>query len=229
MNVMTKENIAEPMKDIRRALLEAYVSLPVVRKFVQSVSDQAVGMGVIRGFKPDQQLVKIVHDELVKVMGGEVSEIQFVKSGPTVILLAELQGVGKTTVCAKLAYNLKKQGKSCMLIAGDVYRPAAIDQLVILGEKIGVPMYTAGTEVKPADIAKQGLKEAKINNVNVVIMDTTGRLQVDKGMMDELKDVKRFLNPTETLLVVDAMTGQEAACNLCACRHLLRDNTSFYQ
>ncbi|CAH8330297.1 unnamed protein product [Eruca vesicaria subsp. sativa] len=210
-DVMTKENIAEPMKDIRRALLEADVSLPVVRRFVQSVSDQAVGMGVIRGVKPDQQLVKIVHDELVKVMGGEVSELQFAKSGPTVILLAGLQGVGKTTVCAKLAYYLKKQGKSCMLIAGDVYRPAAIDQLVILGEKIGVPVYTAGTEVKPADIAKQGLKEAKMNNVDVVIMDTAGRLQVDKGMMDELKDVKRFLNPTETLLVVDAMTGQEAA------------------
>ncbi|CAN6838334.1 unnamed protein product [Brassica oleracea] len=210
-DVMTKENIAEPMKDIRRALLEADVSLPVVRRFVQSVSDQAVGMGVIRGVKPDQQLVKIVHDELVKVMGGEVSELQFAKSGPTVILLAGLQGVGKTTVAAKLAYNLKKQGKSCMLIAGDVYRPAAIDQLVILGEKIGVPVYTAGTEAKPADIAKQGLKEAKLNNVDVVIMDTAGRLQVDKEMMDELKDVKRFLNPTETLLVVDAMTGQEAA------------------
>ncbi|KAG2279224.1 hypothetical protein Bca4012_047394 [Brassica carinata] len=210
-DVMTKENIAEPMKDIRRALLEADVSLPVVRRFVQSVSDQAVGMGVIRGVKPDQQLVKIVHDELVKVMGGEVSELQFAKSGPTVILLAGLQGVGKTTVAAKLAYNLKKQGKTCMLIAGDVYRPAAIDQLVILGEKIGVPVYTAGTEAKPADIAKQGLKEAKMNNVDVVIMDTAGRLQVDKEMMDELKDVKRFLNPTETLLVVDAMTGQEAA------------------
>ncbi|KAL9278362.1 Signal recognition particle 54 kDa protein [Arabidopsis thaliana] len=209
--VLTKDNIAEPMRDIRRALLEADVSLPVVRRFVQSVSDQAVGMGVIRGVKPDQQLVKIVHDELVKLMGGEVSELQFAKSGPTVILLAGLQGVGKTTVCAKLACYLKKQGKSCMLIAGDVYRPAAIDQLVILGEQVGVPVYTAGTDVKPADIAKQGLKEAKKNNVDVVIMDTAGRLQIDKGMMDELKDVKKFLNPIEVLLVVDAMTGQEAA------------------
>ncbi|RID42935.1 hypothetical protein BRARA_J02787 [Brassica rapa] len=209
--VLTKENIAEPMRDIRRALLEADVSLPVVRRFVQSVSDQAVGMGVIRGVKPDQQLVKIVHDELVKLMGGEVSELQFSKSGPTVILLAGLQGVGKTTVCAKLACYLKKQGKTCMLIAGDVYRPAAIDQLVILGEQVSVPVYTAGTEVKPADIAKEGLKEAKKNNVDVVIMDTAGRLQIDKGMMDELKDVKKVLNPTEVLLVVDAMTGQEAA------------------
>ncbi|KAL2554251.1 Signal recognition particle 54 kDa protein [Forsythia ovata] len=209
--VLTKENIAEPMRDIRRALLEADVSLPVVRRFVQAVSDQAVGTGLIRGVKPDQQLVKIVNDELVKLMGGEVSELAFAKSGPTVILLAGLQGVGKTTVCAKLALYLQKQGKSCMLIAGDVYRPAAIDQLVILGEQVGVPVYAAGTEIKPADIARQGLEEAKKKNVDVVIMDTAGRLQIDKGMMDELKEVKRVLNPTEVLLVVDAMTGQEAA------------------
>ncbi|KHG26552.1 Signal recognition particle 54 kDa protein, chloroplastic [Gossypium arboreum] len=209
--VLTKENIVEPMRDIRRALLEADVSLPVVRRFVQAVSDQAVGVGLIRGVKPDQQLVKIVNDELVKLMGGEVSELVFSKSGPTVILLAGLQGVGKTTLCAKLANYLKKQGKSSMLIAGDVYRPAAIDQLVILGEQVGVPVYTAGTEIKPSEIAKQGLEEAKKKKIDVVIMDTAGRLQIDKGMMDELKEVKKVLNPTEVLLVVDAMTGQEAA------------------
>ncbi|KAI3447454.1 hypothetical protein Pfo_004119 [Paulownia fortunei] len=224
--VLTKENIVEPMRDIRRALLEADVSLPVVRRFVQAVSDQAVGTGLIRGVRPDQQLVKIVHDELVKLMGGEVSELVFAKSNPTVILLAGLQGVGKTTVGAKLALYLKKQGKSCMLIAGDVYRPAAIDQLVILGEQVGVPVYAAGTAIKPAEIARQGLQEARKKNVDVVIMDTAGRLQarllghehlniwplkIDKAMMDELKDVKRVLNPTEVLLVVDAMTGQEAA------------------
>ncbi|XP_075638625.1 signal recognition particle subunit SRP54, chloroplastic [Castanea sativa] len=209
--VLTKENIVEPMRDIRRALLEADVSLPVVRRFVQAVSEQAVGVGLIRGVKPDQQLVKVVCDELVKLMGGEVSELVFAKSGPTVILLAGLQGVGKTTVCAKLAYYLKKQGKSCMLVAGDVYRPAAIDQLVILGEQVNVPVYAAGTEVKPSEIAKQGLEEAKKKNIDVVIMDTAGRLQIDKGMMDELKEVKRALNPTEVLFVVDAMTGQEAA------------------
>ncbi|TYH21990.1 hypothetical protein ES288_A04G090300v1 [Gossypium darwinii] len=158
--VLTKENIVEPMRDIRRALLEADVSLPVVRRFVQAVSDQAVGVGLIRGVKPDQQLVK---------------------------------------------------GKSSMLIAGDVYRPAAIDQLVNLGEQVGVPVYTAGTEVKPSEIAKQGLEEAKKKKIDVVIMDTAGRLQIDKGMMDELKEVKKVLNPTEVLLVVDAMTGQEAA------------------
>uniref|UniRef100_A0A6N2MTI1 signal-recognition-particle GTPase n=2 Tax=Salix viminalis TaxID=40686 RepID=A0A6N2MTI1_SALVM len=208
--VLTKENIAEPMRDIRRALLEADVSLPVVRRFVQSVGDQAVGVGLIRGVKPDQQLVKIVRDELVKLMGGEVSELVFAKSGPTVILLAGLQGVGKTTICAKLANYLKKQGKSCMLVAGDVYRPAAIDQLVILGEQVGVSVYTEGTDVKPSEIARKGLEEAKKKNIDVVIVDTAGRLQIDKAMMDELKDVKRVLNPTEVLLVVDAMTGQEA-------------------
>ncbi|KMT06771.1 hypothetical protein BVRB_7g159310 [Beta vulgaris subsp. vulgaris] len=209
--VLTKENIAEPMRDIRRALLEADVSLPVVRRFVQSVSDQAVGVGLIRGVKPDQQLVKIVRDELVKLMGGEVSELVFSKSGPTVILLAGLQGVGKTTVSAKLAFYLKKLGKSCMLVAGDVYRPAAIDQLAILGKQVDVPVYTAGIDVKPSDIAKQGLAEAKKKNMDVVIVDTAGRLQIDKAMMDELKEVKRAVNPTEVLLVVDAMTGQEAA------------------
>ncbi|KAI9121992.1 hypothetical protein K1719_006681 [Acacia pycnantha] len=209
--VLTKENIAEPMRDIRRALLEADVSLPVVRRFVQAVSDQAVGVGLIRGVRPDQQLVKIVRDELVKLMGGEVSELVFSKSGPTVILLAGLQGVGKTTVCAKLANYLKKLGKSCMLVAGDVYRPAAIDQLVILGKQVDVPVYTAGTDVKPSEIAKQGLEEAKRKKVDVVIVDTAGRLQIDKTMMDELKEVKKAINPTEVLLVVDAMTGQEAA------------------
>lgn len=209
--VLTKENIVEPMRDIRRALLEADVSLPVVRRFVQSVSDQAVGTGLIRGVKPDQQLVKIVSDELVQLMGGEVSELVFSKSKPTVILLAGLQGVGKTTVCAKLALYLKKQGKSCMLVAGDVYRPAAIDQLVILGEQVGVPVYETGTDIKPAEIARLGLQEARKKNIDVIIMDTAGRLQIDKTMMDELKEVKRVLNPTEVLLVVDAMTGQEAA------------------
>ncbi|KAJ4840807.1 hypothetical protein Tsubulata_015065 [Turnera subulata] len=209
--VLSKENIVEPMRDIRRALLEADVSLPVVRRFVQSVSDQAVGVGVTRGVTPDQQLVKIVNDELVKLMGGEVSELTFAKSGPTVILLAGLQGVGKTTVCAKLAKYLKKQGKSCMLVAGDVYRPAAIDQLVILGKQVDVPVYTEGTEVKPSEIASNGLQEARKKNIDVVIVDTAGRLQIDKAMMDELKEVKRVLNPTEVLLVVDAMTGQEAA------------------
>uniref|UniRef100_A0A0D9XP62 signal-recognition-particle GTPase n=1 Tax=Leersia perrieri TaxID=77586 RepID=A0A0D9XP62_9ORYZ len=210
-DALTKENIAEPMRDIRRALLEADVSLPVVRSFIESVTEKAVGTDVIRGVKPEQQLVKVVNDELVQLMGGEVSDLVFAKTGPTIILLAGLQGVGKTTVCAKLANYLKKMGKSCMLIAADIYRPAAIDQLTILGKQVGVPVYSEGTEAKPSQIARNGLKEAKSKKTDVIIVDTAGRLQVDKAMMSELKEVKRAVNPTEVLLVVDAMTGQEAA------------------
>ncbi|RWW26023.1 hypothetical protein GW17_00009614 [Ensete ventricosum] len=190
------------MRDIRRALLEADVS----RWFSCTIYHHGV------------YLMQIVHVELVKLMGGEVSELVFAKSGPTVMLLAGLQGVGKTTVSAKLAFYLKKLvqfedplGKSCMLVAADVYRPAAVDQLQILGEKVGVPVYAEGTNVKPSEIAKHGLEEARKKSIDVVIVDTAGRLQIDKTMMDELKEVKRTLNPTEVLLVVDAMTGQEAA------------------
>lgn len=215
-DVLTKENMAEPMRDIRRALLEADVSLPVVRRFVKVVTEQAIGVGVVPGVRPDQQLVKVVSDELVKLMGGEVAELDFAKTGPTVILMAGLQGVGKTTACAKLALYLKKKGKSCMLVAADVYRPAAIDQLVILGKQVEVPVYEAGTKVTPMEIAKQGLEEAKKKGMDVVIVDTAGRLQVDKSMMDELKQVKQAVNPTEVLLVVDAMTGQEAAALVAA-------------
>ncbi|KAF8707265.1 hypothetical protein HU200_030273 [Digitaria exilis] len=211
VDVLTKENIAEPMRDIRRALLEADVSLPVVRRFIESVSEKAVGTDVIRGVSPDQQLVKVVNDELVQLMGGEVSDLVFAKSGPTVILLAGLQGVGKTTVCAKLALYLKKMGKSCMLVAADVYRPAAIDQLTILGKKVGVPVYSEGTDAKPSQIAKNGLKEAKSQKKDVNCWKTAGHTLVDKAMMSELKEVKKAVNPTEVLLVVDAMTGQEAA------------------
>uniref|UniRef100_A0A0D3HID3 signal-recognition-particle GTPase n=1 Tax=Oryza barthii TaxID=65489 RepID=A0A0D3HID3_9ORYZ len=211
VDVLTKENIVEPMRDIRRALLEADVSLPVVRRFVSSISEKALGSDLIRGVRPEQQLVKIVHDELVQLMGGEVSDLVFAKSGPTVILLAGLQGVGKTTVCAKLAFYLKKLGKSCMLVAADVYRPAAIDQLTILGEQVGIPVYSEGTEAKPAQITKNAVEEAKRKNIDAIVMDTAGRLQIDKSMMVELKEVKKAVNPTEVLLVVDAMTGQEAA------------------
>ncbi|EMS61887.1 Signal recognition particle 54 kDa protein, chloroplastic [Triticum urartu] len=178
---LTKENIAEPMRDIRRALLEADVSVPVARSFIESVTEKAIGTDVIRGVQPEQQLVKVVNDELVQLMGGEVSDLVFAKTGPTVILLA------------------------------DVYRPAAIDQLTILGKKVGVPVYSEGTEAKPSEIAKNGLKEAKSQKTDVVIVDTAGRLQVDKAMMNELKEVKKAVKPTEILLVVDAMTGQEAA------------------
>ncbi|KAI5068719.1 hypothetical protein GOP47_0017064 [Adiantum capillus-veneris] len=210
-DVLTRENIKEPMRDIRRALLEADVSLPVVRSFVKNVTEKAIGSGVIKGVRPDQQLVKVVNDELVKLMGGEAAEIDYAKTKPTVILMAGLQGVGKTTACGKLALYLKKKGKKCMMVATDIYRPAAIDQLVTLGKQVDVPVFEAGNQIKPAEIAKLGLAEARKKSVDVVIVDTAGRLQVDKGMMDELKQMKKVLNPTEVLLVVDAMTGQEAA------------------
>ncbi|OAY67779.1 Signal recognition particle 54 kDa protein, chloroplastic, partial [Ananas comosus] len=195
LDVLTKENVAEPMRDIRRALLEA----DWLRRFVQSVSEQAVGTGLIRGVRPDQQLVKIVHDELVKLMGGEVSDLVFSKSAPLIFV--------------RVRCNLLMQtdGKSCMLVAADVYRPAAIDQLKILGDQVGVPVYAEGTGIKPSEIAKRGLEEAKKKKIDVIIVDTAGRLQIDKTMMDELKEVKQAVNPTEVLLVVDAMTGQEAA------------------
>jgi len=212
-DVLTRENIKEPMQDVRRALLEADVSLPVVRRFVKSVSEKAVGTGVIRGVRPDQQLIKVVNDELVSLMGGEMVGLEFskTKGTPTVILMAGLQGVGKTTACGKLALYCKKKGKSCMMVATDVYRPAAIDQLVTLGKQVDVPVFEAGNQIRPAEIAKRGLAEAKKKGVEVVIVDTAGRLQVDRGMMDELKQIKQVVNATEVLLVVDAMTGQEAA------------------
>eukprot|EP00252_Welwitschia_mirabilis_P007346 TRINITY_DN1859_c0_g1_i1.p1 TRINITY_DN1859_c0_g1~~TRINITY_DN1859_c0_g1_i1.p1 ORF type:complete len:552 (-),score=137.08 TRINITY_DN1859_c0_g1_i1:472-2127(-) len=210
-DVLTRENIVEPMRDIRRALLEADVSLPVVRRFVKVVTEEAVGARVVRGVRPDQQLVKVVNDELVKLMGGQVAELEYAQTGPTVIVLAGLQGVGKTTACAKLGLYLRKKGKNCMLVATDVYRPAAIEQLIILGKQIDVPVYESGINVSPVEIAKNGLLEAKEKDMDVVIIDTAGRLQVDKGMMNELKQIKQAVNPSEVLLVVDAMTGQEAA------------------
>ncbi|GJP49599.1 hypothetical protein CLOM_g8786 [Closterium sp. NIES-68] len=201
------------MRDIRRALLEADVSLPVVRRFVREVTEKAVGVDVIRGVRPDQQLVKVVNDELVALMGGNVAEIAYAPpgQGPTVVLMAGLQGVGKTTACGKLALFLKKKGKSCMLVATDVYRPAAIEQLQTLGRQVDVPVYATGTDVRPVDIARQGVAAAKKAGVDVVIVDTAGRLQIDRGMMEELRSIKGAVSPTEVLLVVDAMTGQEAA------------------
>jgi len=166
------------MRDIRRALLEVDVSLPVVRRFIESISVKAVGTDVIRGVSPDQQLVKVVNDQLVQLMGGEVSDLVFAKSGPTVILLAGLQRCREDCCLCKACLVSKKMGKSCMLVAADVYRPAAIDQLNILGKKVGVPVYSEGTDAKPSQIAKNGLKEAKSQKKDVIIVDTAGRLQV---------------------------------------------------
>ncbi|KAK9902214.1 hypothetical protein WJX75_007861 [Coccomyxa subellipsoidea] len=208
---LTADNIKTPMREIRRALLEADVSLPVVRQFVKSVEETALGTKVLKGVRPDQQLVKVVNDQLVELMGGQQEDLNDPKDGPQVILMAGLQGVGKTTACGKLALALQKRNKRVLMVATDVYRPAAIDQLVSLGARIKVPVFEMGTDAKPAEIARMGLAKARAEDFDAIIVDTAGRLQIDANMMSELKEVQAMVQPSDTLLVVDAMTGQEAA------------------
>jgi len=210
---LTKDNMKEPLREVRRALLEADVSLPVVRRFVKRVEEEAMGMEVIEGVSPEQQLIKAVYDQLKELMGGEQAVLNTAAGGdPQVILMAGLQGTGKTTACGKLAKYLNQtKGQKVLLVATDVYRPAAIDQLVKLGQSIDVPVFELGVDVKPPEIAAQGIAKAKHEGFDVVIVDTAGRLQIDEMMMQELKDIKEKVSPTDVLLVVDAMTGQEAA------------------
>jgi len=210
-SAINKENVKEPLRDIRRALLEADVSLPVVRRFVKRVEEKAIGTDVTVGLKPDQQLVKVVSDELIGLMGTEASPLAERGFGTTVVLMAGLQGVGKTTMCGKLASYLQSQGKSVTMVACDVYRPAAVDQLQTLGERVGCPVFSLPDSKDPSDIAKQGVKAARDAKADYVIVDTAGRLAIDEDMMQELRDVRKAVKPDETLLVVDAMTGQEAA------------------
>ena len=210
---LTSENLKEPLKEIRRALLEADVSLPVVRKFIKAVEAKATGSAVLKGLEPDQQLVKIVKDELVDLMGSENKTLEEADEGqPQVLLMLGLQGVGKTTTCAKLA-NLLKPDRSVCLVAADTYRPAAVDQLKKLGAKIDVPVFSKDPSegASPVAIVEAGLEFAREGGYKSVIVDTAGRLQIDETMMEELRDIKRAIGPTDALLVVDAMTGQEAA------------------
>lgn len=208
---ITETNIQEALTEVRRALLEADVNLQVVRKFVANVEKAAVGAEVIAGVKPSQQLIKIVYDELVKVMGKSNVSLAKAETSPTVILMAGLQGTGKTTATAKLALYLHKEKRSCLMVAADVYRPAAISQLITLGEQINVPVFELGSEANPVDIARQGVEKAKQIGLDTVIVDTAGRLQIDESMMVELIRIKDAIKPDDILLVVDAMTGQEAA------------------
>ncbi|GFR45739.1 hypothetical protein Agub_g7155 [Astrephomene gubernaculifera] len=208
---LTAENMKEPLKEVRRALLEADVSLPVVRRFVKRVEERALGTKVIQGVTPDVQFVKVVSSELIELMGGGVGAKELEPGFPQIILMAGLQGVGKTTAAGKLALHLQRSKKSCLLVATDVYRPAAIDQLVKLGAAIDVPVFEMGTQVNPVEIAKRGVEEGRRLGVDAVIVDTAGRLQVDEDMMGELRAIKAAVRPSDTLLVVDAMTGQEAA------------------
>jgi signal recognition particle subunit SRP54 len=207
---ITEINVAETLKDIRRALLDADVNFRTAKNFTETVKEEALGQNVLTAVKPQQMMVKIVHDELAKLMGGASTDIEL-KGNPAVILIAGLQGSGKTTFTGKLANLIKtKRGKHPMLVAGDVYRPAAINQLQVLGEQIGVPVYTEEGNTDPVKIAKEGIKEAKSKGHDVVIIDTAGRLAIDEEMMNEIFSIKQAVNPHETLFVVDAMTGQDA-------------------
>lgn len=207
---ISEVNVAETTKEIRRALLDADVSYKVAKSFSDSVKEKAIGQNVLTAVSPGQLFTKITHDELTSLMGGEQEEINLT-GNPAVILIAGLQGSGKTTFSGKLAYRLKnKQNKNPILVAGDVYRPAAIDQLHVLGEQIGVEVFSDKENKNPVQIAQKGIQEAKNKGHDVVIIDTAGRLAVDEAMMQEIAAVKQGTKPSETLFVVDSMTGQDA-------------------
>jgi signal recognition particle subunit SRP54 len=207
---ITEINVAETLKDVRKALLDADVSFKIAKQFTDQVKEKALGENVLTSVSPGQLMVKIVHDELTQLMGGQKTELNL-KGDPVVILVAGLQGSGKTTFSAKLANYLKtKKGKNPLLVACDVYRPAAIEQLKILGEQVGTFVFTEEGSNEPVKIAKHALTHAKDYGFNVVIIDTAGRLAIDEQMMDEISAVKKAVNPHETLFVVDSMTGQDA-------------------
>ena len=207
---ITEINVAETLKDVRRALLDADVNYKVAKNFTDTVKKKALGMNVLTAVKPSQLMVKIVHDELAELMGGEAADLHLT-SRPAIILMSGLQGSGKTTFSGKLANLLKqKQHKNTLLVACDVYRPAAIEQLKVVGAQIGVPVYTEEGNKDVCAIAANAVKEAKAKSYDVVIVDTAGRLAVDEQMMDEIARLKESLNPDETLFVVDSMTGQDA-------------------
>ncbi len=207
---ITEINVAETLKDVRKALLDADVNYKIAKKFTEDVKNKAIGDDVLKAVKPSEMMVKIVHDELTKLMGEEHVDIN-IKSSPAIILIAGLQGSGKTTFSGKLARLLQsKKGRHPLLVAGDVYRPAAIDQLKVLGEQINVPVYTEEGNNDPVKLAKAGIAEAKNTGKDIVIIDTAGRLAVDEEMMQEITAIKKAVNPDEILFVVDSMTGQDA-------------------
>ena len=207
---ITEINVAETLKEIRRALIDADVNYKVAKTFTDQVKQKALGQDVLTAVKPGQMMTKIVRDELAQLMGGTATDIKL-EGNPAVVLIAGLQGSGKTTFSGKLASLLKtKKNRQVLLVAGDIYRPAAIDQLKILGEQIGVTVYTEPGNQNPVEIAENAIKYARQNNYNVVIVDTAGRLAVDEAMMQEITKIKQTVNPCETLFVVDSMTGQDA-------------------
>ncbi len=207
---ITDINVAETLKEVRRALLDADVSYKIAKSFCDDVKEKALGRNVLTAVRPDQMMIKIVHDELAELMGSEASDIN-IKGNPGIVLVSGLQGSGKTTFCGKLALFCKnKKGLKVMLVAGDVYRPAAIEQLQIIGEQINVPVYTEENAKDPVSISKNAISKARHEGFSLVIIDTAGRLAVDENMMNEIAAIKKAVTPTETLFVVDAMTGQDA-------------------
>jgi len=208
---LSEADVKAALKEVKMALLEADVNFRVVKNFVKTVEERAIGQDVMNSLTPGQMVIKIVNEEMVNLLGSETTELTFLPGNEiTVIMMCGLQGAGKTTMAAKLAGQFKSKGKRPILVACDVYRPAAIDQLIINGEKVGVPVFTMGDKNNPVDIAKAALEHAKKNNNNVVLVDTAGRLHIDEVLMEELKQIKEALNVTNTLLTVDAMTGQDA-------------------
>ena len=206
---ITEINVAETLKEVRKALIDADVSYAIAKEFCDTVKQKALGKNVLTSIDPGQLMIKIVQDELTELMGGETQEVN-IKGSPAIILIAGLQGSGKTTFSAKFANYLKtKKSKSVLLVAGDVYRPAAINQLQVLGEQIGVEVYTEDSK-NPVQIAKNAVQRAKDKGINIVIVDTAGRLGIDEQMMNEIEAIKKAVNPQETLFVVDSMTGQDA-------------------
>ncbi|MDR0798703.1 MAG: signal recognition particle protein [Dysgonamonadaceae bacterium] len=207
---ITEINVAETLKDVRKALLDADVNYKVAKTFTDTVKEKALGQNVLTAVKPNQLMVKIVHDELAELMGGETAELDL-KGKPAVILMSGLQGSGKTTFSGKLAKMLKeKKGRHPLLVADDIYRPAAIDQLKVLGEQIGVPVYAEESNKNPVEIAQNAIRHAKQNGFDIVIIDTAGRLAVDEQMMNEIAAIQSAVRPDEVLFVVDSMTGQDA-------------------
>ena len=208
---LSADDVKTALKEVKMALLEADVNFKVVKQFTKSVEEKAIGSDVLNGLNPAQTVIKLVNDELINMMGSETNEVQFQPGKAiTVIMMAGLQGAGKTTATAKMARRFKNKGKKSLLVACDIYRPAAIEQLRINAELVEVDFFSLGTEVKPPQIAKAALEHAAKNNYNVVILDTAGRLHVDESMMEELKEIKRTVDVHQTILVVDAMTGQDA-------------------
>lgn len=207
---LTEADVKEGMREVKLALLEADVNFKVVKDFIKSVTERAVGASVLESLLPAQQIVKIVNEELIKLMGSETPKINISPKPPTIIMMVGLQGAGKTTHTGKIASLYKQKSKSPLLVACDVYRPAAVDQLKIVGESVNIPVFSMGTKISPVEIAKAGVEHAKKNGNDMVLIDTAGRLHIDEELMDELVNIKNAVNPTEILLVVDAMTGQDA-------------------